>query len=146
MARLKRILIWGREDVLSTSIEFVLAANKEWNVITIFSKEDCAALAQATEATEPDTVIARKESLDDSAAAAFCLLQSHPAIKVIIVSLEDNVVDVYCKESIVMRGAPDLLAAISNEPASLAQALQRWAEEYYLAADQSGKEVWSSRE
>jgi hypothetical protein len=116
MTKPKMIVIWGSEDILSSSIELFLAGKDEWKVVSISNKEGLDALILAVETTQPDIVIIHQGCQNDPANLPMQLLQDHPAIKVIKISLENNMMDVYSKQEIMVKQASDLITVIENEP------------------------------
>jgi phosphoribosylanthranilate isomerase len=115
MAKSKMIVVWGGEDILSLSIELFLAAKQDWKVVRISNKKDLDAVILAVETTQPDIVIIHHECIKDQTNSALQLLQRHPAIKVITISLENNVMDVYSKKKILVKQVSDLITVIENE-------------------------------
>jgi len=116
MPKSKTILIWGSENLLSSSIEQFLQAQKGWNVVSILNHEDQDALVQAVETVQPEIVILNQVCHNDLAGFPMFLLQDHPSIKVILVSLELNAMVVYCKQERLIKKAADLIAIIENGP------------------------------
>lgn len=115
MTNAKMILIWGGEDILSSSIEFILSAKDDWKVVSISNQEGCGTLSMALETTQPDIVIIHQGFHHDPTQLALQLLQDHPAIKVIMINLENNVIEVYSKQKILAKEASDLITVIENE-------------------------------
>jgi len=115
MTKPKMIVLWGSEDILSSSIEYLLSAKAGWKVVSISSKEDLDALILAVETTQPDIVIMNMDCHNDRINSTLQLLQDYPAIKVIMVSLEDNLMQVYSKQNIMVKQASDLITVIENE-------------------------------
>jgi DNA-binding NarL/FixJ family response regulator len=115
MAWSKMIVIWGSENILSSSIELFLADKADWKVVRISNKEDLDALILAVEATKPDIVIIHQGCHADPTNLPLQWLQDHPAIKVITISLEDNLLDVYSKQKKKVKQASDLISVIENE-------------------------------
>jgi DNA-binding NarL/FixJ family response regulator len=110
------VAVWGKEDVLSSAIEHFLLTKPDWQVVSINGKGGEDAVAAAVAAIRPDILIIPIAGQDDpSACLVQCLLHDHPAIKVILISLEDNAVDVYSRQNVVISQASDLFAMIDNE-------------------------------
>ena len=114
MTKTKMIVIWGDEDILSSSIELILTARAEWKVVYISNKEDLGALIMAEGAVQPDIVIIHQECRDNPANFPLQFLQDHPTIKVISVNLENNLLDVYSKQKILVKKTSDLIEVIDN--------------------------------
>ena len=116
ITKVKTVVVWGRDDLLSLSIEYVLAAKVDWKVVNISNKEDLEALMLAVETTQPDIVIINQGCHNGLTNLPGQLLQDHPAIKVITISLENNEMEVYSKQKIMVKQASDLITVIENEP------------------------------
>jgi len=110
------VVVWGREDLLSSSIEYFLATKEDWKVVSISNKEDLDALILAVETTHPDIVIILQGDHNGLTNLPLQLLQDHPAIKVITISLENNAMEVYSKQKIMVKQVSDLITVIENEP------------------------------
>ena len=86
-------------------------------MVSISNKEDLDALILAVETTQPDIVIIHQECHALINLIYRCnSLQDHPAIKVIMISLENNMMEVYSKQKILVKQASDLITVIENEP------------------------------
>ena len=116
MAKPKMIVVWGSEDILSSSIEHFLASKEDWKVVRASKKEDLEALLLAVENTNPDIVIIYREESHWVFNLPLQPLLDHPAIKVITISLENNEMHVYSKQNICVKEASDLIAAIEDVP------------------------------
>ena len=120
MTNSKVIVMWGSEDILSSSIEHFLSAKADWKVVSISNKEDLETLILAVEPTQPDIVIIHQGCHNKPTDLPLQFLQDRAVIKVIRVSLEDNLMDVYSKQKILVTQASDLITVIENESQSLA--------------------------
>ena len=108
--------MWGGEDILSSSIELFLAAKEDWKVVRISNNEDLDALLFAVSTAHPDIVIIHQGCPNDPTNLPLQLLQDHPAIKVITISLDNNAMEVYSKQKMMVKQASDLITVIENEP------------------------------
>ena len=116
MPKPKMIVIWDGEDILGSFVTLFLAAREDWAVVNIANKEDLDALILAAGSTPADIVIIYQRCHTDPPNLPLELLHDHPAIKVITLSLENNTMDVYSKQKIMVQQASDLIAVIENEP------------------------------
>ena len=114
----KLIIVWGNEDILCAAIESILAAQTNWKVVGTSSKADFEALIQSLETVQSDIVIIHSAHQSDPTNLPLQLLQDYPTLKVISVTLENNALEVYSKQKIIVNQATDLIQAIENEPAS----------------------------
>ena len=111
----KLVVVWGNEDILRSSIEHFLGTKENWRVITLSNEEDLEALIQAVESSKPDIVIIHQGCHTGLNLLALQLLQAHPDIKVITISLENNLMEVYSKQKIMVKQASDLITVIEDE-------------------------------
>jgi hypothetical protein len=116
MVKSKTVLLWGREDILISSVEFILAAKDEWQVVSLPNTVGLGALLLAVEKTQADTVIIHQGNHNDPTILPIQLLKDHPALRVITFSLENNAMEVYSKQEICVREASDLISVIENIP------------------------------
>ena len=107
----KTILLWGRENLLSSSVELFLTSQKGWKVFNISDEENFDALIEAVDRMNPNVVIIQQGERTGHLNLPTVLLQSHPGLKVIAVSLNDNMMEVYSKQDILISSA---IAAITS--------------------------------
>jgi hypothetical protein len=114
MTKPRMILIWGREDILSASIEAYLADVPDCQVISITTQEDIQEFVLPEQFGIPDIVIINQTSTNQTADLPLRLLHCHPSIKVITIRLEDNLMEIYSKQNILVQQTSDLLGAIED--------------------------------
>ena len=115
MTKSKMIVIWDGEDILSSYIKSFLAAQEGWQVISIANKDGLVALKLAVETRQPDIVIIHQGYQNGPPNLPMQLLQDYPAIKVIAINLENNLMEIYSHQKILAKQASDLIAVIENE-------------------------------
>jgi hypothetical protein len=115
VANSKTIVVWGGQDILSSSIEFLCSAHDDWKVVSISNKQALDALFWDADATQPDIVIIHHGNDNEPAKLPLQFLQDHPAIKVITISLENNAMEIFSAQRVVIEQASDLIAVIENE-------------------------------
>jgi len=111
----KMVVVWGNENILSTSIQCLLANKTDWKVVSVSNLEDFESLIHHAENDLSDIVIIHQESLGESCLLPLQLLQDHSDLRVITISLENNVMDIYNKQSLLVKEASDLITVIENE-------------------------------
>ena len=116
MTQPKLIVIWGGEDILSSSIELFLAAKKDWKVVRIVDTEDMLAFKLTIERTQPDIVIIQKGDSIREANLPLQLLLNNTSRKVIMISMENNSLEVFSRHNMLVRQSSDLIAVIENMP------------------------------
>lgn len=116
MTKSKLIVIWDGEDILSSYIKSFLATQEGWQVVSIANKEGLEALKLAVKTAQPDIVIIHQGYQNSSANLPMQLLQDYPAVKVIAISLENNLMEIFSKQEIWVKQVSDLIGVIENEP------------------------------
>jgi hypothetical protein len=125
MTRLKTVLLWGQDDLLTEAMELFLTAGqkKTWEVIRLPAGQSFSLLVEQVQQMQPELLILYLRKTYDDSDPLMKLIQEHPELgviadqpqlKVIIVSLEDNVMQVYSKQSITVRRVSDLLSVIED--------------------------------
>jgi hypothetical protein len=117
MTKAKEIVVCGRADILSYSIELFLSANQGWKVNNITFQEDMDQLLNTIGTIHPDIVIPL-DLYQDRTNILMRLVRDHPDILVIMVSSETNYMEVYSKQQVSIKDVSDLLSVIESKPSS----------------------------
>ena len=121
MMKSKKIVLWGREDLLSSSVELFLTAQKGWAVVSISNEENFEALILAVDKVHPDVVIIQQGDRSSNSYPLMKLIQDHPGLRVITVSLNNNLMEVYSKQDVLVKSASDLISMVETAPANASQ-------------------------
>ena len=116
MTKTKSLVLWSYEDLLGSSVESLLKNLTNWNPISISKEEGFEALSKAVETTHAELVILRQGEPNDSTILLMHLLQAHPGLRVITINFENNVMEIYNKQEILIKEAADLNSVIENNP------------------------------
>ena len=111
----KTIVFWGREDLLSSSVELFLTAHKEWQVINVPNEGNAETLMKTLEKISSDVVIIHLEDRARNSTLPSILLKSYPHLRVITINPKDTLVEVYSKRCIVVNSASDLIAVVEAD-------------------------------
>ena len=125
MHKQKTVFVWGPNDLLTKAMEMFLTIGEtdKWNVIRFPANQCISSLVKEAQKTKPDLAILYQARHADDSDPLIRLLQEQPELtvlanqpesKIIIVSLENNVMQVYSKHSITVRQVSDLLTVIEN--------------------------------
>ena len=116
MPNRKTVILWGQNDLLTKAMEmFLMAGESEaWNVIKLPADQCIVALVKHVRSIQPDLVILYQANPGDDSDQLGKLIQEQPDLKMITVSLENNVMQVYSKRSITIRQVSDLLSVIED--------------------------------
>lgn len=121
MLKSKTIVLWGREDLLSSSVKIFLAAQEGWRVISIPEEEKFEALIVTVAKVHPDVVIIQQRDRSINSYPLMKLIQDHPGLRVITVSLKDNLMEVYSKQDILIESASDFISVVEAAPDNVSQ-------------------------
>ena len=116
MVKSRTIVLWGRKDILSSSVETFLTAQKGWFVVSISNEGNFEALIQAVAKVHPDVVIIQQGDRSSNSYPLMKLIRDHPGLRVITVSLMDNLMEVYSKQDILVKSASDLISVVEAVP------------------------------
>lgn len=114
MAKSKTVVLYGREDLLGRGVEFFLASRKDWEVIRITDKHDPDFIIREMNKANPDVIIIYQGDCAIQSRLPAQLIWDHPGLKVITVSLESNLVEVYNKQKVLLREVGDLLSIVES--------------------------------
>lgn len=110
----RRAVLWGPEILLMDSVEhFLKAAN--WEVVKLSSECGVDHLVQRVNAVRPMVVILCQERDTSDAAILMQLARTQFCSKVVVVSLESNLVQVYGRQNLIMADVSDLLSVVDHE-------------------------------
>jgi hypothetical protein len=111
----KTVVLWGSEDILISSVESILSSNKEWEVISLSNKVDIDALIQVVETTHANIIIMQQTGKSDPIFIPMQLLKDIPSLRVITVNLENNSMEVFSKQKILVKDVTDLMSIFEIE-------------------------------
>ncbi len=112
MSKTKTVILWGREDPLGRGVEFFLSNRKGWEVIRITDTADKDYLFQAVEKVKPDVIILYQGDCASETDLPAQLMKDRPNLKVVVVSLENNSLEVYNKQKVWVKEVSDLYSIV----------------------------------
>lgn len=110
-----KAVLWGPESLLVDSVEFFLTTGADWEVIKLSSECGVNHLLQRVEAVKPAVVILCQEKDASDKTLLMQLNQIEVCSKVVTVSLESNLIQVYSKHNLIMHDVSDLLSVVDHE-------------------------------
>ncbi len=108
-------MVWGDEGIFRSSVLYYLASKGDWNVVNPPNNGCVYTLIEYVEMNQPDIVIIVQDFQKEPAHLILRLLSDHPAIKVILLNLQNNFIEVYSKKNILPQDASDLFSVIEKE-------------------------------
>jgi hypothetical protein len=116
MEKSKTVVLWGKEDILSLSIEMFLKTQTGWQVVRASSREEVQDLLVAENAEQTEFILIHHGPEDYPPGLPKHVLQEFPDIKVIMICLDSNVMEVYSRQKILARDPSDLIKVIEDCP------------------------------
>lgn len=112
----KVAMLWAREDLLGKAVQQLLSTAKDWKIIRIYDKDNGCLLARELARVKPDVFIIQRGDYSGSITDTLKkLMLDHCEMKIITISLENNMVEVYDKQTIWIKGVSDLLSMIEDD-------------------------------
>ena len=103
MTKSKTAILWGPDDLLAQAMEFFLRAGETWEVVRISTDQSTSSLMEQVRRIRPDVVILYQGNFVNDESLPMQLFLDQPNLKVVTVSLENNLMQVYSKHSITVR-------------------------------------------
>lgn len=108
----RKAILWGRDDLLSKAVSLFLEKSTTWNVVRMFNVSNIEKLIRKIEVVKPDVVILCQAQENSDGALPLRLINERFCPKVVTVNMENNLVQVYSKQDVIIQGAPDLMSVI----------------------------------
>lgn len=108
----KMVVVWGENDVLNTSIQILLAKKEDLQVVNVSSERELTTLLLSSDKTNQNIVVVHQKNQNGEGCKPLKLLKEYPHIKVIQISLENNSIDVYSKQEVLIKQPIDLINEI----------------------------------
>ena len=115
MKKSKVIMLMGQDDLLSYSVDLFLTTHKEWHVVNMSFEQNLDTLFQMVAKVNPDVVIIQQGGDSCYSSLPVSLLQDNPSLKVITLNLNDNFMEVYSKQNILVGSSTDLFSVIETQ-------------------------------
>jgi hypothetical protein len=110
----KTAIIWGQDDLLSQAMEIFLRAEQTWEVIRIPIEKGINHLIEQAKRIGPDVIILYAGNCIHDISLPVQLIREQSNLRIIIVNLKDNQVQLYSTYSLIVRDVSDLLSIIEN--------------------------------
>jgi hypothetical protein len=112
----KKVIIWGRDDLLNWIIKYFLTNGKDWEVVGLSNELGIDFLIQEVENINPDVVFVFQNKCVNSTRLLMQLLYARPTLTMITINLENNAMEVYTKKQISVTQVSDLISIVESEP------------------------------
>ena len=112
----KVVVISRHESLLGRAVEYLTADEKEWMILKVSESQNLADLVRKVEEVNPNIVIISWNERGYDERLSTQLLQDCPELKkVILVSLSENLMEVYGKQRIQVKSVEDLFSEVENQ-------------------------------
>ena len=111
-AQSRKAMLWGRDDLLTQAIHLFLESRWNWKVIRVLSDAHGPEIIPEMTGSKPDVVILCQDKVNGDSTLPLQLINEQFCSKVVTVNLENNQLQVYSKQDIVIEGVSDLLCVI----------------------------------
>lgn len=108
-----KAILWGPEILLMDSVEYFLES-ADWEVVKISNECGSDYLIQQVTLAKPAVIILCQERDASDFALLTQLAKAQACLKVIVLSLESNLVQVYGRHNLIMRDVSDLLSVVES--------------------------------
>lgn len=113
---LRKALVWGKGEILTEAVESLLNSLPAFEVIKLMGSNDVDDLLRQVSLHMPEVVILCQNMNEVDSTLLLRLLQIQIDLKVIILSLESNMLQVYNKQHYFLQDAGDLLSVVQSDP------------------------------
>lgn len=107
----RKAILWGSENLLVRSVELFLEAGSTWDVLRISTDLGEDVLIGAIKKTDPEVVILCADN-EGGSELSLRLISGHPRLKVVVIGLESNLLQVYSSQHVMIEGVSDLLSIL----------------------------------
>lgn len=108
---LKKVIVILSESLIGKGVESILSREMDLSVTSI-SFIDNATLNQQIERDQPDVVILDESLLSSEMPRLFNLFASYPNLRVMVLSVGENRINIYDRQEIQVSHSADLVSAI----------------------------------
>ena len=111
----RKAVLWGQEDLLSRAVSLLLESGMTWEVLRVQGDGNVERLIQKIKKVNPDVVILCQERANGDSILPLRVINEQLCPKVVTLNLENNLMQVYSRQNIIIQGVTDLLSIIDPE-------------------------------
>jgi len=110
----KVVILWKDEDVLLRAIELLLKTKAGWQVTRFADNWDENSMLQIVDEMHPDVFIVQEDILTEKMHLFTKFALGFSKLKIITLSLENNLVNIYNRSTLSIREVTDLFSIIED--------------------------------
>ena len=111
----KVIIVWGDDSLLLTAVETLLNTGEGLRVIRLSDRLNNDLLIHHVKEARPDVFILHEGLFAGKTRLLTKFLQDFPRLKIITLSLDDNLLKIYSKQTLAIQKSSDLLSIILDD-------------------------------
>ncbi len=108
----KVITLWGDDNLFLKAVEILLNGKVNWKVVRFSNDLEDNILIRDLKMAHPDVLVLHEGTFTEKAHLLAKIVKIFPKLKVVIINLEKNLLEVYNKQTICIKEASDLLSVI----------------------------------
>ena len=112
-AHLRRAILWGGDDLLAEVVGSLFDSTA-WDVTRSSNNGEVEDLICAAKRIHPEVIVLCQDKADADPALPLRLIHEELCTKVITLGMDSNLVQVYCKQNIMLEGSSDLVSVIES--------------------------------
>lgn len=114
----KVIILWGEDVLLLKAVELLLNTKENWKVVRLSDQWDDNTLIREVKNVHPDVFVLHEGTFFEKQHLLTKFVQDFPKLRVVSINLDDNLLEIYNKQTIQIKEASELLSIIAddNEP------------------------------
>lgn len=94
------------------AVEHLLVHKHEWRAVRISSEWDEETMTRELQGIIPDVLVVSESVLTEDGYRLIQIVEEYPKLKIITISLENNLIEIYHKQTLGINEASDLLEII----------------------------------
>ena len=111
----RKIILWGRDDLMMTAVRSLLEAKTGWEVNDMPDTWDDDAVIREVKRVSPHILIMSQTTFSTRTSLLAVLAQAYSKIKLITISPQENRLEIYDKQTVRINKASDLVSVIEQE-------------------------------
>lgn len=111
----RKIILWGQDDLMMTAVRSLLEAETGWEVSDIPDTWGDDAVIREVKRVSPHILIMSQNTFLTRTSVLALLAQAYSKIKIVTISLQENRLEIYDKQTVCINKASDLVSAIGQE-------------------------------
>ena len=110
----RKVILWGGDDLLSHAVALFLQKSQIIDVIQVSRDVGVENLIETMQKITPEVIFLCLNTVDEYPTLPLRLINEQVCLQVVTVGLESNLMQVYSKHNIHLKGASELLSIVES--------------------------------